>query len=203
MLMSQQTPTPERIVEAAIAAIEVGGEAGLRIDAVAREAGITKPSIYYFFGDRDGLVAAAQAERYRRSLLNGLVEAIELTRAATSRQEFEALLPAYVDTVMAAAGARRRAERIQVLGSAVSRPRLTEEVTAATERALELTTELVQIPVERGWATPAYDADAIALWWLSNSQGRHLVDLVANERLHMQWRVMTIAMLRHLFFGEL
>jgi AcrR family transcriptional regulator len=199
--MSQQPPTPERIIEAAIGAIEAGGEAALRIDVVARQAGITKPSIYYFYGDRDGLVAAAQAERYRRSLLNGLEEAIDMTRAATSREEFEALLPLYVDVVMQPAGAHRRAQRIQVLGSAVSRPALTEEVVAATERAVELTTELVKIPLDRGWATPGYDTDAIALWWLSNTQGRHLFDLVADERLHEQWRAITIAQLRLLYFG--
>jgi AcrR family transcriptional regulator len=200
--MSDQATTSERILEAAIAAIEAGGEASLRIDAIARAAGITKPSIYYFFGDRDGLVAAAQAERYRGSLLNGLVESIELTRAAANRKEFEALLPFYVDVAMQPDGAHRRAQRIQVLGSAVSRPKLTEEVSAATARAVELTTELVQIPIDRGWATPVFDADAIALWWLSNTQGRHLFDLIADERLDEQWRTMTIGHLRHFFFGE-
>jgi AcrR family transcriptional regulator len=201
--MSKKAPTPERIVEAAIDAIEAGGEASLRIDAVAEKAGITKPSIYYFFGDRDGLVAAAQAERYRRSLLNGLTEAIELTRGATSREEYEAILPRFLDVVMQPEGAHRRAQRIQVLGSAVSRPHLTEEVVAATRRAVELTTELIQIPLERGWATPAYDPEAIALWWLSNTQGRHLFDLVADERLHEQWRKMTLAQLRHAVLGEI
>jgi AcrR family transcriptional regulator len=201
--MSQKAPTPERIVEAAIAAIEAGGEASLRIDAVADEAGITKPSIYYFFGDRDGLVAAAQAERYRSSLLNGLDEAVEMTRAANSREEFEAILPLYVDIVMQPTGTHRRAQRIQVLGSAVSRPQLTEEVITATRRAVELTAELVRIPMERGWVTPAYDPDAIALWWLSNSQGRHLFDLVADERLHEQWRKMTLTQLRLAILGEI
>lgn len=166
--MGATPPTDIRILEAAISAIESGGETGLRVDVIAAEAGITKPSIYYFFGSRDGLVAAAQAERYRRSMLTGLVEAIELTRAASSRDEFEALLPAYVDVVMGPDGARRRAQRVQVLGS----------------------------------ADPAFDRDAIALWWLSNTLGRHLVDLVADERLHEQWRAITLAQLRQLYFGE-
>lgn len=44
--MGEELPTSERILEAAIAAVEAGGEAGLRLDAIAAEAGITKPSIY-------------------------------------------------------------------------------------------------------------------------------------------------------------
>ena len=200
--MSEPSATADRILEAAITAIDLGGEAGLRLDAIAAEAGITKPAIYYFFSSRDVLVAAAQAERYRRSMLSGLVEAIELTRAAASRDEFEALLPAYVDVVMGPDGALRRAQRIQVLGSAVSRPALTDEVAAATRQAVELTTELAAIPFERGWANSAFDVDAIALWWLSNTLGRHLFDLVADERLHDQWRAITLTQLRQLYFGE-
>lgn len=200
--VSNSAPTSERVLEAAIDAIEAGGEASLRLDAVARAAGITKPSIYYFFGDREGLVAAAQAERYRRSLLQGLVDAIELTRRAASREEFESLLPIFVDMVMDPMSAHRRGQRMQVLGSAVSRPKLTEEVVAATERARELTTELVRLPFDRGWATSAFEPDVIAMWWLSNTQGRHLFDLLGDEQMHEQWRAVTIAQLRLLFFGS-
>jgi AcrR family transcriptional regulator len=201
--MSEGPTTAERILEAAIVEVEAGGEASLRLDAVARAAGITKPSIYYFFGDRDGLVAAAQAERYRRSMLSGLAEALELMRTATSREEFEALFPAFVDMTMGPTGIDRRAQRIQMLGSAVSRPELTAEVIAATRRSVELTAELVHLAVDRGWATPPHDADAIALWWLSNSLGRHLFDLLDDERLHEQSRSITIAQVRYLFFGEI
>lgn len=83
----------------------------------------------------------------------------------------------------------------------MSRPRLTEEVVEATTRAVELTTELAQIPFDRGWATSEFDVDAIALWWLSNTQGRHLVDLLGGERRDEQWRAITIAQLRLLYFG--
>lgn len=49
--MSTRVPSSERILEAAIAAIEAGGEASLRIDLIAQEAQITKPSIYHFYGE--------------------------------------------------------------------------------------------------------------------------------------------------------
>lgn len=200
--MGEKSPTAERILEAAITSIEAGGEASLRLDDVARQAGITKPSIYYFYGDREGLIAAAQAERYRRFVLNGLVEAVERTQAVRSRSEFEQLLPSYVEVAMDPAGALRRAKRIEVLGSAVSRPVLTAEVTSATKRALELTSELARIPFERGWANSSYDPDAIALWWLSTTLGRHLFDLAGDDRLHEQWRAITLKQLHHLYFDD-
>lgn len=200
--MADPAPTHERILEAAITAIETGGEASLRVDAIAGAAEITKPSIYHFFGDRDGLIAAAQAERYRRSILSGLDQATERTRGANSREEFEALIPGFVEVAMASAGPARRAERIQVLGSAVSRSELTSEVVEATKQAIEHTRELVEIATERGWIRPAFDSDAIALWWLSTTMGRHLFDLVDDARLHQQWRAMAIADLRLILLGE-
>lgn len=200
--MTEPAPTRDRILEAAITAIDQGGEASLRIDSIAEAAGITKPSIYHFFGDRDGLVAAAQAERYRRSVLSGLEDAIEATLALNSRGEFEKLLPVYVDIAMDPAGAMRRAGRIQVLGSAVSRPKLTEEVVDATKRAMELTTRVVEIPIERGWIDADVDADAIALWWISLTLGRHLFDLVDDQRLHERWRDIALANLRYLYLGS-
>jgi AcrR family transcriptional regulator len=201
--MANIPPTRERILEAAIAAIESGGEASLRVDAIAESAEITKPSIYHFFGDRDGLIAAAQAERYRLSVVSGLDQAIALTRAATSRDEFEALLPVFVDVAMDSIGALRRAERIQVLGSAVSRPKLTIEIIEATKRAVSLTSELLAIAIHRGWITPTYSEDAIALWWLSLTMGRHLFDLIDDDQLHLEWRAMALANLRLLCLGEL
>lgn len=201
--MANIPPTRERILEAAIAAIESGGEASLRVDAIAESAEITKPSIYHFFGDRDGLIAAAQAERYRLSVVSGLDQAIALTRAATSRNEFEALLPVFVDVAMDSIGALRRAERIQVLGSAVSRPKLTIEIIEATKRAVSLTSELLAIAIHRGWITPTYSEDAIALWWLSLTMGRHLFDLIDDDQLHLEWRAMALANLRLLCLGEL
>lgn len=200
--VSELPPTIERILEAAIDAIEEGGEASLRIDAVARAAGISKPAIYYFFDNREGLVAAAQAERFRRSLLTGLAESIELTKAATSREEFEALLPLYINVITEPASAHRRAQRMQVLGSAVSRPMLTSEVVAATERGIELTKELVRIPFDRGWATSGVDPDAIAVWWLGMTHGLHLLDLVADERRLAEWRDITLDQLRRLVFRD-
>lgn len=200
--MTEPAPTRDRILEAAITAIDQGGEASLRIDSIAEAAGITKPSIYHFFGDRDGLVAAAQAERYRRSVLSGLEDAIEATLALNSRGEFEKLLPVYVDIAMDPAGAMRRAGRIQVLGSAVSRPKLTEEVVDATKRAMELTTRVVEIPIERGWIDADVDSEGIALWWISLTLGRHLFDLVDDQRLHERWRAIALANLRYLYLGS-
>lgn len=58
-----ETPPPERIRRCALALLREGGPAALTTRAVCECAGVTAPTLYHHFGDKDGLVrAVAQAE---------------------------------------------------------------------------------------------------------------------------------------------
>ncbi|MGZ4306968.1 MAG: TetR/AcrR family transcriptional regulator [Solirubrobacteraceae bacterium] len=57
-----------QIIEATLRVAEVKGFGALSIDAVAREAGITRPVVYDLFGDLRGLLAATLADAERRAL---------------------------------------------------------------------------------------------------------------------------------------
>jgi AcrR family transcriptional regulator len=52
------------ILDAALVEFADLGHAGARIDAIAERAGVSKPMIYSYFGDKDGLWAAALREAY-------------------------------------------------------------------------------------------------------------------------------------------
>ena len=52
-----------QILELAVAAIDAGGEAEIRVNHLVAQVGVTPPVLYYHFGNRDGLVIAAQIER--------------------------------------------------------------------------------------------------------------------------------------------
>jgi AcrR family transcriptional regulator len=52
------------ILEAALVEFSEQGHAGARIDAIAARAGVSKPLIYSYFGDKDFLYAAALREAY-------------------------------------------------------------------------------------------------------------------------------------------
>ena len=47
------------ILKAAVAEIAQQGSAGIRIDAIAKAAGLNKRMIYHHYGDKEGLVCAA------------------------------------------------------------------------------------------------------------------------------------------------
>jgi AcrR family transcriptional regulator len=52
------------ILHAALVEFAEQGHAGARIDAIAARAGLSKPLIYSYFGDKDALYAAALREAY-------------------------------------------------------------------------------------------------------------------------------------------
>ena len=78
------------ILEVAIALLGESGPSGMRINEVCLRAGVRPPAIYYHFGSKDGLVAAAVqavAEAWLRELETNLPEG----------GSFEARLQAAVD----------------------------------------------------------------------------------------------------------
>lgn len=56
--------TQRRILDAALTEFSTHGHAGARIDAIAEAAGVSKPMIYSYFGDKDELYKAALRESY-------------------------------------------------------------------------------------------------------------------------------------------
>lgn len=193
--------TRQRLLEAAITALEEGGESGVRVDEIAAAANITKPSLYHFFGSRDGLIAAAQAERFQRLMMTGLDTALELVRTAPSREAFVALFPAILGIGAGPEGIERRRERAAVLGSAATRPALAAEVQRVLRDAVDQLAEFTTIGTERGLIDTAFDPDAIALWWFSVLAARHLVEVADDERLTAQWEEMTIRSLHEVLLG--
>ncbi len=86
-----------RFLDAAIAMFDEGGEAALRIDELAKQVGVAKTSLYHHFGDREGLIVAAQAERYRRSILIGIDETLAAVESCEISEQFLTIFPALVE----------------------------------------------------------------------------------------------------------
>ena len=67
--MPEAANTRARLLNAAVFVIDQGGVKALKVRDVSARAGVKEPSVYHYFGNRDGLVEAAQAKRYIRGLL--------------------------------------------------------------------------------------------------------------------------------------
>src|SRR4051812_5979420 len=87
----------EALLDAAIAAIEANGD-DVTMTAMAAAAGVTKPVLYRYFGDRAGLYHAI-AERFAVGLLDELAAA--LTKGPGGRRSVEQSIDAYLRYVEA------------------------------------------------------------------------------------------------------
>jgi AcrR family transcriptional regulator len=77
--------TRDRILEAAEASFDRGPLAAVRIDDVARRAGVSRSTVYQLFGDRAGLLVAL-AERLRQQA--GFDRLVEASNHPDARQSF-------------------------------------------------------------------------------------------------------------------
>lgn len=169
--------TRDRLLEAAISVISAEGEGAIRVDRVAELAGFTKPVLYHYFDDREGLIAAAQAERFRRSLDIGLVGVIEEAEKATTAEEYLEVTLRWLKSLLGPDGEERRKFRIEVLGSAVSRPALLANVIEVSRVQADRFAVHLRIAESRGWLKPDVRLDELARWWTGVILSRHVFEI--------------------------
>lgn len=189
------TNTRERMLHLAVRTIEEHGEAAVRVREISDATGVSFASLYYYFGSREGLVEAALAEMYRRSLreVNRLVA--HMVNSSNTLADFieggrRVSLLAY-DPARASA----RSTRLRVLGSLAGRPKLAARLAAEQHAAnLELASTL-GVAQQRGWLKQHLDLVTLAAWLTGLTFGRAIVE-VAPEDIDLDaWNEMSIAAL--------
>ncbi len=142
------------------------------MNAIAAEAGITKPILYRHFGDKGGLYQAL-AERYIEALLERIRGA--LARPGDRRERVEAAIDAYLAAIEAQPQVyrflmhRASVEDPQVRGQvAVYVRRLAEEVATGIGGALGLSA--AEQPVALAWGHGIVGmVQAAGDWWLDSA----------------------------------
>lgn len=198
----ERSQTPQRLVEACVEVLERGGEAAVRVDEICAATSIAKPSLYHHFGDREGLIIAAQATRYRDAILYGLEAAVASASACSSREEYVELILGPLAYPADRGSIERRAVRVEVMGSALTKPALAEDLRNLNHEAAKTAVALIELGQSRGWVRPAIDVEATATWWLGALLGRHLVDDERDADLAVRYNDLVRAMLRGLLFGS-
>jgi AcrR family transcriptional regulator len=135
-VQARALPTVARAIDATIGLIDEFGEERLRIQDVTVRSGVTNGSLMHHFGSREGLIAAALATRYDRSV----AERIRTFGALTGPPE---VVATGLGAVLVGTGQPLRMEsrlaRLRALSFARHRPELRQALTdslRAAERAL-------------------------------------------------------------------
>lgn len=200
--MPEPMGTTERILEAAILEVEAGGEAGLRIERIVSSAKVSVASIYQRFGSRDGLVQAAQLERYARSMSERTDEFLAATAACQTREQFRALIAELIEWIMSRERHLNRFTRVSVLGSAYARPELQGTVAEAARRSVGKLTVALADAQARGLASTRHQPEVIAWWYSGSLLGRVEFEVIRPDGLEEDYNTLYKDLLFHVLFDD-
>jgi AcrR family transcriptional regulator len=156
--------------------IEQRGEAGLRVQELARVVGVGVTSIYRLFDIRDGLIVAAQTERYISVLMRDLDRFATGAAACRSQDDLVALINETLAELTSDAFVGQRMLRMNVVGSAQSRPELAEALRRAQAEFDTGLAGVLEPLQQRGWLRADADLDALAPWLAGILLSRTLIE---------------------------
>ena len=192
----------QRILERAIEVIDEAGEAAIRTNPIAAECGVTPPILYRAFKSREGLVVAAQAERYKRSTEAAAVMLIDLIRSATSRNDLQRKISQSLDYIFSDIRRGPREIRISVIGSAVSRPDLRAEIVKIDTWYMNQISDAYEAAIAKGWVNAAVNLQAIVLWAQGITNSRIMVEFANDKSIADAWNVLSKKAILSSIFGD-
>jgi AcrR family transcriptional regulator len=201
-MKTKELTSPQRILERAIEVLEEQGEAGIRTHQIAEDCGVTAPILYRAFGDREGLIVAANAERYRRNRDYLGEQFREAARACSSREQFRGIVGRLLEFMNSPDRAPARRFRASVLGGAVTRPDLAAEVIRADALVVAAYADALALARQQGWVDYRGDFTILMYWLIGAIDGRVHLEIVDKDLDTSQWDALLVASIMGALFGN-
>ena len=195
MAATQKSPAPQQrsestvdlVLKAVIRRLEESGESHLTIDDILLETGVSKGSLYYHFGDREGLIYAARIAQYSSYLENDSEELRSGLLTCTTFEQFVENLLGLTILSMQKNDRKIRAMRLNALSSAYGRPDLWYALQEKQHQYTNAITEVFQYGQKMGWVRTDITAHALGVFVQGHALSRILVDLDHNELEAESW----------------
>jgi AcrR family transcriptional regulator len=196
-------PTHQKILDEAIRIIETSGEASLRVHDIEVAVDVTPPSIYHFFGSREGLVIAAQEERLVRSFAEFNALSDSILRGVSSRAELRDAFLNILTMIYDPSRSLARQQRLFALGSVEGRPELAVVLGEAARSFLRQLAENFQVFKDIGWTRPDLDLEAFIQWLAGQILGRVYIEIGCEPAPNPAWDAISIDAVMFVAFGSL
>ncbi|MCX6528581.1 MAG: TetR/AcrR family transcriptional regulator [Actinobacteria bacterium] len=195
MAATQKPPAPQQrsestvdlVLKAVIRRLEESGESHLTIDDILLETGVSKGSLYYHFGDREGLIYAARIAQYSTYLQNDSEELRSGLLTCTTFDQFVENLLGLTILSMQKNDRKIRAMRLNAISSAYGRPDLWYALQEKQHQYTNVITEVFQYGQKMGWVRTDITAHALGVFVQGHALSRILVDLDHNELEAESW----------------
>ena len=195
MADTQKPPAPQQrsestvdlVLKAVIRRLEESGESHLTIDDILLETGVSKGSLYYHFGDREGLIYAARIAQYSTYLQNDSEELRSGLLTCTTFEQFVENLLGLTILSMQKNDRKIRAMRLNAISSAYGRPDLWYALQEKQHQYTNAITEVFHYGQKMGWVRTDITAHALGVFVQGHALSRILVDLDHNELEAESW----------------
>ena len=178
--------TKSRILNAAIAMMDEGGESAVRLGAIAENLGIKEPSIYHHFTNRTELVNAAYVEWYWQCLKTDIpVEAMMVL--VETKDDYVRALRKTMEWSYQPERLHSRAIRLSVLGAAQRNPELAVSINDINKKFLASIADAANVAQQKGWLRTDLDPMAIAYWLHGQIIGRTVAEMDPGHVDLTQW----------------
>ena len=184
MEISETTRT--RIINAAIAMMDEGGEAAVRLGAIAENLGIKEPSIYHHFANRTELINAAYVEWYWQCLKTDIpVEAMMVL--VETKDDYVRAVRKTMEWSYQPERHHARAIRLSVLGAAQRNAELAVAINEINKKFLATIADAALVAQQQGWVRQDLDPMAIAYWLHGQIIGRVVAEMDPGHVDLAQW----------------
>lgn len=158
----------QQMLDAAIAVLADGGYQGASMDAIARQAEISKPMLYLYYGSKDELFGAC-LDRETKKFITGISERVE--PASGPRETLELTLRAVLEFV----GAHRDTWRVLVRERSSSNV-FADRINANREKLIHLTAGLLRDGTAGQHDDAEFELMAVALVGAGEAVANRLVE---------------------------
>lgn len=175
--VAEKLGSKDRILASAIRAIDKGGEKSVKIRQICSETETTAPSVYYFFGSRDGLIEAAQAARFLRGQRELSLEFSNAVHACKSKSDFVSVAHQFLEQMFSLERRPIRSVRVNVLGSSQARKNLAKAIAQVQLNANKIGGEPIRFAQEKGWVRSDFNPEMYLAWLIGMVNAQLLIEL--------------------------
>jgi len=183
--------THRALIDCGVELAKEFGMYGFTVEQLLTTSGISKGSLYHHFEDFVDLVECVQVRIFTEYVELDISAIQRALDAATDREKFVQLISAITRTAMQPQRAISRIQRARIISATQGRERFAARIGHEQKLLNDQMTRVISVGQERGWVSPHFDAQALALFVQGYAFGLILND-VAEEHVEPEELVTVI-----------
>ena len=195
-------PTHRALIDCGVELAKEFGMYGFTVEQLLTKSGISKGSLYHHFEDFVDLVECVQVRIFTEYVELDISAIQRALDAATDREKFTQLISAITRTALQPQRAISRLQRARIISATQGRERFAARIGHEQKLLNDQMTRVISVGQDRGWVSPHFDAQALALFIQGYAFGLILND-VAKEHVEPEKLVAVInSVIANLLIGS-